>query len=267
MSIADKLAKVAENTPMVYAAGYSEGKADGFSEGKAEGFDSGYEAGQKSEYDRFWDIYQDNGNRIEYDHAFGGKGWDDETFNPKYDLGKNRIERSYMMFARTGIKDLSKHCPSLEVVYNQYMFYQSNIVEHIGELRLDYGECYGTFSTCSDLKTIDKLVLLRNNTKFNATFNGCSSLENIVIEGVVSNDIDFTPCSKLTKASITSILNALSSTVSDKTLTLSKKAVDTAFQELDKADDGSINWYMPGSESSEWAELIATKSNWTISLV
>jgi hypothetical protein len=54
---------------------------------------------------------------------------------------------------------------------------------------------------------------------------------------------------KLSKASIESIINALSSTTSGLTVTISKTAKEAVFT------------------TEEWATLIATKPNWTISLV
>ena len=62
MTIAEKLVKVAEDMPKVY------------------------EAGQKSEYDRFWDAYQQNGTRTDYQRCFGGLAWTAETLRPKYDI-------------------------------------------------------------------------------------------------------------------------------------------------------------------------------------
>jgi hypothetical protein len=53
---------------------------------------------------------------------------------------------------------------------------------------------------------------------------------------------------KLSKASITSIINCLSSTTSGLSITLSKTAVDNAFT------------------AEEWAALENTKHNWTIAL-
>jgi hypothetical protein len=57
-------------------------------------YDSGYEFGKEDgkieEYDRFWDAFQDNGNRTNYESGFRGLGWNDETYNPKYPiLGSN----------------------------------------------------------------------------------------------------------------------------------------------------------------------------------
>lgn len=39
-----------------------------------------------SYYDTFWDNLQQNGNRLEYDNAFYGTGWNDANFKPKYPI-------------------------------------------------------------------------------------------------------------------------------------------------------------------------------------
>ena len=51
--------------------------------------------GMQTEYDRFWDGYQENGNRVNYGDAFAY--WNDEVFNPKYPL--NNLTLCYRMFA------------------------------------------------------------------------------------------------------------------------------------------------------------------------
>ena len=78
---------------------------------------------------------------------------------------------------------------------------------------------------------------------------GCIELRNITFSGTIGKDIDFQKSTKLTKASIESIINALSSTASGVTVTFSQIAVNNAFS------------------TDEWNALIATKPNWTISLV
>ena len=85
------------------------------------------------------------------------------------------------------------------------------------------------------------------------------NLENIIFEGEIGKEIDIQHSHKLTKASITSIINALSSTTSGLSVTLSKTAVNTAFETSTGANNGSI--------STEWSALVATKTNWTINLV
>ena len=114
-----------------------------------------------------------------------------------------------------------------------------------------------TFAACLYLKRIRKLIVAET-TQYSYNFGSCNSLEEITFEGIIGNNINFAPCKKLNKASITSIITHLSSTTSGKTLTLSKTAVNKAFATTEGGTDGS--------SSDEWAALIATKTNWTITL-
>ena len=70
MTTAEKLTTIAENQQKVYDAGYADG----------------VEAGAKSEYDRFWDEFQNKGGKASYYWAFYGDRFTDETYNPKYDI-------------------------------------------------------------------------------------------------------------------------------------------------------------------------------------
>ena len=58
-----------------------------------------YEAGAKSEYDRFWDIYQKNGERTNYSYGFANEYWTDDTFKPKYPF---KLVGGGNYFMRTG---------------------------------------------------------------------------------------------------------------------------------------------------------------------
>ena len=91
-------------------------------------------------------------------------------------------------------------------------------------------------------------------------FTNCFQLQNLTIEGIIGqNGFNVQWSTKLSKASITSIINALSETTSGLTVTLSKTAVNNAFETSAGAADGST--------SEEWTTLEGTKTNWTISLV
>ena len=70
---------------------------------------------------------------------------------------------------------------------------------------------------------------------------------NALVQGVISHSISFEILT-LSKENIKSIINALSSTATDQTITLKRCAKELFTDE-------------------EWAELIATKPNWTFSLV
>ena len=200
MSIADKLKRIAENEQAVF------------------------DAGKKSEYDTFWDSYQENGNKIAYRLAFFGSGWNDTTFRPKYPMKMYKGQQQMQAF---------------------YYFRGTHIDVDIDFRAVGNAQ---VFQSASLLKTISKLIVTDEVTYTN-WFAGCTALEDITIEGTIGNDISFSDCALLTKGSIESIIDALSGTVTGKTLTVNAAAKQAAFTD------------------SEWAVLIGTKPNWTISLV
>ena len=138
-------------------------------------------------------------------------------------------------------------CLSATAMSGNYMFNYSKITDTKVDIICGNNHTMaGTFAN-STIETIPKFVVLETN-KFTNTFQNCKSLKNIAIEGVIANNISFAESSLLSKASIENIISCLSSTTSGLTVTLSKTAKEAAFTD------------------EEWATLIATKSNWTISL-
>lgn len=192
----------------------------------------GTDTGGKSFYDKFWDTYQNYGNRNYYYYAFTYGYWNDETFNPKYPIICSSSASANMMLSGVTITDTKV---PIEII--------------------TAGN--STFKDCKTLKTIRKLIVYETTTFDNNIFYGCSSLENIIIEGVIGNDLRIS-YSPLNRESIESVINALSPTATGKTLTLKKAAVNNAF----KVDVDDPTTY---PEDSDWYKLRNSKSNWTIS--
>lgn len=216
MSIAEKLQTIAENESKVF------------------------EAGKKAEYDRFWDVFQDNGNRRLYAQAFTQLGWKDEIYNPKYDI----IGEIYGL---DGTFSNASRITDTKV----------NLIVRQG------GNLQATFNGCGYLKKIPSLILEIPITKMSSAFANCISLEEITVtcvnDGCFAASFDISAATKLTKASWVSIINALSSTTSGLSITGSLASVKKAFETGEGANDGDT--------SAEWASLESSKSNWTISLV
>lgn len=203
--------------------------------------------GKQSERDIFWNDFQMNGKRTNYAYAFRGLGdnllaggWNDNSYNPKYPIicgetvGQNASRGVNMFYYNTAITDTK-----VDIIMNDTALTNA-------------------FYRCYKLKTIRKLILNYNQVTFSQTFDGCSILENITIEGNIAANISFADC-PLTKESILSILNALSTASSNRTLTLKLTAVNKAFETSENANDGS--------SSTEWISLEESKPNWTISLI
>lgn len=212
----------------------------------------------------FWEIYQQNGAREDYIYGFAGAGWTDDTFYPKYDIAPTA--NCSNMFSNCQMTDLVGRCRKQGIALdfsravNGNGLFTNSAVTALGTIDLSSltGNLMQTFQNCSGLKTIEKLILAPNLTYY-YTFHACRALENLTIEGTISKSgwtFEYCP---LNKASLTSVVNCLDTTTSALTITLSKQAVNAAFETATGAADGST--------SAEWLALIETRSNWTITLV
>lgn len=228
MSIAQKLTTIAENMQAVY------------------------EAGKKSEYDTFWDSYQDNGARASYSRAFMERGWNNVTFKPKYDIipTGNAISIFQYCAVRGDLAELLENQNVIldfsQVTTLTQGFLGCSLMTRIGIINLSNitANANSLFEGCKNLETIYKLIMpTANISVYTAWFANCNALKNIVIEGDILTNIDFHWSTGLTKASLDSIISHLSDTASGKTITLPSTA--------------SANY------GSGWDALIATKPNWT----
>lgn len=239
MSIADQILRAKEDYDRVFSAGKKAGGGN----------------------DTFWDSFQQNGRRINYNMAFANSPLTSETFRPKYDMN---CSDCYFMFAYIGqyyedpsaIKDLSAHLESLGVSLDtsgatsiNSMFYLAKNLTRIPEISAESCTSLDSvFFSCSKLTTIDKLILRSDGTNtFSGTFDWCGNLKEIRFNGIIGNNIALVS-SPLSKESITSLVNALSTTTSGKTVSLYATAVNNAFT------------------SAEWSALKATRSKWVFNV-
>lgn len=224
-------------------------------------YDEVYEAGKQAERDRFWDAYQQNGNRTDYYNAFSGDGWTSENLKPKYkvtplDLYQGGVSMFYRCNWRANnpskIIDFSKIAHMFDfsnLTDANYMFNSANIDNIIADFSsaesLDavFGSRWGT----SGLKTIT--IKVSEKAKLHNTFGSTITNLSFMSGSIIGQDISLSDAWYLTKESFMNVINTLSSSVSGKTATFNKYAKEVAF-----TDD-------------EWAALIATKTNWTFSLV
>ena len=178
------------------------------------------EEGKKSEHDRFWDDYQQNGNRTLYGNAFG-VCWTANNFCPKYPM---RPTGAYMMFFtnQSGgieIDDFVAFCEENNVVLD---FSQCTNAEYaLASLHtyhhgvLDFSKCtsmsnlfYSHNRVTRSVETIDEWISSETTVYHTTTFQYAINLTNIKVSGVIAKNIDFSKCTKLTHDSLMSILNA-----------------------------------------------------------
>lgn len=187
-------------------------------------FEQGIEQGKQAERKMFWSIQQAGGTKKHYSYAYAFDGWNDENYDPIFPI----VSRT-----ASGI--------------NSIFFWNEAITDTKVPITAT-GACNQAFAN-SNIKYIRKLIW-GNITNNSNMFLNCTKLEELNCEGIIDiTGINLQWSTKLSRESITSVINCLSTTTSGLSVTLSKTAVENAFT------------------TEEWTALEATKPNWTISLV
>jgi hypothetical protein len=238
---------IAENVPKVYEAGYSKGYESGKAEGGEGLYEEGFEAGKKSEHDAFWDGFQNKGARRQYARGLIGYGFTFENFYPKYDIiidgdgsqvfyaweaTSNSLHIKGSLKKRLedcGVRLDTSKATTLTGLFNYNQFITE--VPTIDFTGLTSASS-GVFSNASQALTTIEKIITKESVTYSKWFKNDWLLVNVAFEGVIGQDIDFKDSSKLSKASIESIVSHLSDTASGKTLTLSKVAVDAFDDEV-----------------------------------
>lgn len=192
-------------------------------------YDEVYEAGKEAQNRAFWEKFTTNANG---------------TMSDNY---------SYAFAGERHSQEVIDSIPlELKLGNCTGMFYYNTSVIDLSKLPRTSQKTYNwrqTFRDATKLQTVWELDFSSNVVELTATFYNCTALANVtVVAETINRTIDFQWC-PLTKESITSIVSGLRSDVTGQTCTFKKSAKEAAFT------------------ADEWAELIATKTNWTISLV
>ena len=195
-----KLTTIAENEPKVFAAG------------------------KKS----FWDTYLEplrKGN--ETVNLFSGQGWNNKTFFPTENIiPKNNGMGMFLYFSwyvspYIDLAERLKECGVyLDTTYcnNFTQMFANCFVTKLPKISVIAGTgLTQTFVGMRVLKEIEELNLRgqkefdegKTPNTFDRTFDTCAELEKITVTGIIGNSISFSNCSKLTPASVDSIIGAL----------------------------------------------------------
>lgn len=170
-----------------------------------------YEAGKAAgEFD--WDAFQVNGNRANYEHAFV-YNWTDDNYAPKHPI-IGKLTQAFYMSQISNVK-----MPLVATGAFNSVFQSSSVV------------------------IIPRLDLSGVTSIFNA-FYGAKQITSILFTGLIRvNGLDVSPCPKLTKQSLVSLLNCLEDKTGDTsgtqwvvTIGATNKAKLTA-AELARAED------------------------------
>ena len=236
-----------------------------------EDFDNVYEAGKKSQYDEFWDAYQNNGKRTDYKYGFAYVGWKKENFKPKYDIKPKGANGAYM-FSNGGDSskfDLDKALKEQGVVLDLSGLTSSTNEFYMSRFTklptLDFSGCASmsnTFDYCLCAE-INLILSESGETTFSSVFRRASSLTTVIIEsGVIGKSISFSDSTNLSKTSIKNIAEHLKDYAGGgKEFSCTLTLPSGAFAVLEA--EGSTAEY--NGLPCTWAELIDNKK-WNLTL-
>ena len=250
-----KLKAIAENTQNVYDNGFANGEM----------------AGKTKEWEEFWDVFQTKGSRTNYIYGFGGYGWADINFKPKYDIKPTGSASG--LFYGSRINDLEAKLEQCGVILDTSNctslvdgFRESRVI-YVPELdcsRVEPDNLQGLFKICTNLDTVRKIKLgsIGNHT-FTDTFHLCTGLYNIEFEGIIGRSVSFR-WSPLSVASLKSIIKHLynhTGTSNDHAYTLTFKSSAFSALEAKGLTDEDKEWFedfenFVYSDDTTWATVI-----------
>lgn len=227
-------------------------------------FDDVYEAGKNKAIKEWQDDYLTYKNAVGYHFAFSA--WNEETYRlflsqPNDKLfkiinGADQMYRNFNMYGvnrqtidlvelhkELGIPDID-WSTATQSCYNTFSYSR---ISRLGIMDLSNTTHSRFFTNASYLVTIDELKL-NPSSEYTSLFDGCTSLKNIKFGNTIPKSLSFA-VSPLTKESIEDVVEHLSDDVTGQTITFKKTAKESDFT------------------TEEWAALIATKPNWSFSLI
>ena len=205
----------------------------------AENQEKVYKAGKQAEWSDFWDNFQQNGNRADYGYGFGGTGWNDENFNPKYPM---IVTGAYQMFIWCNITDLTREGIVLDFSKCNDMrnaFAYSKIAKY-PTIDLSKANTYNTFGNS---EVTDLPIIVQEKTDFSSMLVGTKSLVNLTISGTIGTATNLKDSSLLSAESVQGVIDCLKDLTGATARTLTLHAdVGAKLTEEQKANITAKNW-------------------------
>lgn len=150
----------------------------------AQNWENAFEQGKKVEYDRFWEQFQQGGNRTNYRNGYYSVVWTDDIYRPLYPY--KLVGNNAYVFCNARMTDILKTIDVTEATETTSLFAYNGL-----------------------LKTVP-LIKITEATTFTLWFDYCSGLESVTFDGVIGqNGLNVQWSTNLTHDSLMGIINAL----------------------------------------------------------
>lgn len=232
MSVAEKLVAVAENQEKVF------------------------EAGRKSEYDEFWDLFQENGKRTDYSNTFW-KGFTNVNFKPKYSMSPTVAANMFwgskikgdleQILEDSGITlDFSK-ATDIRYLFSQAQFTVVPELDFTSVNTSNSAYYQAVFGWNNTIETVRKVILPSDGSMgFNYWFSSAVKLKNIVFEGVIGRDVDFSACPLSVESMINIITHLAEYRDTENCLKYTVKFSDSCWEALENSEYDVRDYFAQG---------------------
>ena len=236
-----------------YIEGYTEGETkgieQGYNQGYSEGHEQGYEDGSAF-YNDFWDAYQENGTKTEYNSAFIASYWNDQTFKPKYDITPTNACNMFETSLITDINKCLQECGTKidlstgSITNIEGFMRRANSISCPSPINVENVPKYlnSMFYFNSAIQEVH-LIGVKEYHTWSYTFLNAYNLTHLTIEGVIGTTFDIGTSAGLTNESIQSIIDALKDLTGGTALTIRFHAtVKNKLTDEQRAQITSKNW-------------------------
>ena len=220
----------------------------------SDGYDVGLEDGKQAEYDRSWDVFQQNGTRTNYDNGFYGAWWTDENFKPKYDIVP--VGNCSQLLAYSGVTDVKGICEKQGITLDlSQVTYSSNLLNNAKVTRMpvcdisNIPNLASVFNSAKELVWVDAIVLNENGTQTFGNGTGynwtlyASKMTHYPIRGKIGTNVWFNSIEDIDDETLQSIFDAFMDLTgkTSQSATFHKTVFDKLPDEL-KAIATAKNW-------------------------
>lgn len=219
MSIAEKLLRAKDDIDRAYSAGLAAGGGSCSDEDIEVAYQEGYTEGRKIEHNIFWDNFQQNGERTNYDKAFANSGWTDTTFRPKHKIyattytfadGVDNTKTSI----RCGMTDLRPETIGVEIDWSQNTVFTKFLthtpVKYVGAIDMSNATSVDrAFYNANALEEVGLVILPTSALSFGAMGFSARVLKEIRFSGMFMKSVAFDYASNLSLDSAKDIITHL----------------------------------------------------------
>ena len=183
-------------------------------------YNEGVETGKQTQYDEFWDIFQNNGNRTYYAYGICGDGWNETNLKPKYLIKPTSASEANCLFYYLNHLGTVNSCFDFSLIQDKVDFSQVTGAQnafangYVKNIYADFSNCTelnGTFSHGNGGASIDTVIKVSENCVFKNTFAYGSATTVSFTEGSVigQNGLSLTRQTNMSHDQLLSIVNAL----------------------------------------------------------